>query len=456
MKRQAAKLRDDALRIWHAGVAAVQPSTLIPDYVAVEGRTLLLGNQEFDLGSINNIAVVGAGKAGASLAVALEKALGDQVLHEKNVAGWVNIPDETLLPAKSIHLHQARPTGVNEPREAGAFGTERILEIVADLGPDDLCICLLTGGGSALLPAPIQGLSLAEKCELIREISASGGNIHQLNAVRRELSRVKGGGLARACRAGQLVTLILSDVLGDDLETIASGPTVLRKSTPDLAIQVLHDLGVQDQPAAQKAILLLEKKEKLAPSSDVTHQCSVSNIVIGNNATAVDGAGCEAERLGYSHAMISASESEGSAEQVAAHVATMALSMRGQEGPDCLISGGEPTVKLCPSSERGLGGRNQQLALAMLDAIADWRGLSLVAGGTDGEDGPTDAAGAIVDEEIAERANKLGLEPAEFLRRNDAYHFFEAVGGLLKTGPTQTNVCDLRVVTVARQGTSGC
>lgn len=449
MKRDPEKLRSDALKIWHAGVAGVQPVRLIPEWVQVEGKTLWLGEVEIDLDGVRQIAVVGAGKAGGAMTVALEEALGSKVLREHHVAGWVNVPADCLLPTKAIHLHAARPAGVNEPTEAGIAGTEEILGIVASLGPKDLCICLLSGGGSALLPAPMEGLSLVEKRELIREIAASGGNIHQLNAVRRELSRVKGGGLARRCQAGRLVTLILSDVLGDDLETIASGPTVLRESTPEIAIQVLHDLGIQDQPAVRKAIQLL-KLQRSAPPTESHQPCTVTNIVIGNNATAVDAAGCEAERLGYSHAMISASDSEGEAEEVAAHLADMAVRMQEEEGPDCLISGGEPTVKLCPADQRGLGGRNQQLALAMFKEVADWRGLCLVAGGTDGEDGPTDAAGAVVDAQIAQRAGELGLEPAGFLAQNDAYHFFAEVEGLLKTGPTQTNVCDLRVIVVQR------
>ncbi|WP_148073479.1 glycerate kinase type-2 family protein [Bythopirellula goksoeyrii] len=448
MKRDSETLREDALKIWHAGVAAVQPARLISESVAVAGKSLWLGDQEIDFDSIKRIIVVGAGKAGAAMALALEGALGEQVLRDKSVAGWVNVPADCLLPTKVIHLHAARPAGVNEPAEEGIVGTGEILSLVANLDSDDLCICLLSGGGSALLPAPIEGLSLLEKRDLIRTISAGGGNIQQLNAVRRELSRVKGGGLARVCRAGQTVSLILSDVLGDDLETIASGPTVLREPTPELAIQVLYDLGIQDHPSAQKAIQLL--KHLPVETHPLNSSCSVSNLIIGNNATAVDAAGCEAERLGYSHAMISAREPEGAAEEVAAHFAEMAVTMRGEDGPDCLISGGEPTVRLCPADERGLGGRNQQLALAMLEAIDDWQGLCLVAGGTDGEDGPTDAAGALVNEPIAARARELGLDPRAYVKRNDAYHFFAEVNGLLKTGPTQTNVCDLRVLTVDR------
>ncbi|MDZ4657113.1 MAG: DUF4147 domain-containing protein [Bythopirellula sp.] len=450
MRRTSEQLRKDALSIWRAGVEAVRPANLIPQFVAVAGDTLQIGDEEFDLRQIERIAIVGAGKAGAGMAVALETALGDQVLREKHVTGWVNVPADCVQPTQVIHLHPARPAGLNEPTAAGVEGTEAILRLVASLGPRDLCLCLISGGGSALLPAPVAGFSLDAKIELTREIAARGGNIEQLNIVRRELSGVKGGGLARACRAGNLVSLILSDVLGDDLSLIASGPTVPREPTPTFAIEVLQSLGLQNNPAGNAAIAFLQDKGKQSPKAHESVLPRVTNIIIGNNSAAVDAAGMEAERLGYSHAMIAARQSEGPAEEVGSQIVAMAVSMRQDAGPDCLISGGEPTVALCDQHERGLGGRNQQLALAALAKLADWRGLALVAGGTDGEDGPTDAAGAFVDEQIVQAARRLKLSPEKYLKRNDAYHFFEQLGGLIKTGPTHTNVCDLRVLTVGR------
>lgn len=450
MRRTPEQLRNDALRIWRAGVEAVRPANLIPQFVAVAGDTLQIGDEEFDLRQIDRLAIVGAGKAGAGMALALELALGDQLLREKNVTGWVNVPADCVQPTQVVHLHPARPAGVNEPTAAGVQGTVEILRLVAGLGPRDLCICLISGGGSALMPAPMAGFSLDAKIELTREIATRGGNIEQLNTVRRELSRVKGGGLVRACRAGNLVSLILSDVLGDDLSLIASGPTVPREPTPMFAIEVLQSLELQTHPTGSTAIAFLQNQSKQPLEAQESGRPRVSNIVIGNNATAVDAAGIEAERLGYSHAMVSARRSEGPVEEVASQIVEMAVSMRENASPDCLISGGEPTVALCDAQERGLGGRNQQLALAALAKLADWRGLALVAGGTDGEDGPTDAAGAFVDEQIAQAARELRLSPEAYLKRNDAYHFFEQVGGLMKTGPTHTNVCDLRVLTVGR------
>lgn len=450
MHRSAAQLRADVQAIWRAGVVAVQPARLVPEYLATDGHTLYLGDREYPLDAIERIVVVGAGKAAGAMAVAVENTLGDVILKSKRVTGWVNVPADCVQATRAIRLHAARPPAVNEPTLEGVEGSREILKLVSGLNPRDLCICLISGGGSALLVAPRAGVSLDLKLQITREIIARGGDIRQLNLVRRALSDVKGGGLARACRAGQLATLILSDVLGDDLETIASGPTALSSSDPAAALQVLVDLDLLKTPFGKQTAAYL----KTASSQDTGDcpTCSICNVVIGNNATAVDGAGIEAERRGYSHAMIAATQPEGRAETVGRWLASTAESMRRTAGPDCLISGGEPTVELVPVAARGRGGRNQQLALAALEALEDWTDLALLVGGTDGEDGPTDAAGAFVAPEIVALAQRKGLQPQEFLARNDAYEFFAQAGGLFKTGPTGTNVCDLRVLCVGRQG----
>ncbi len=473
MPRSADQLRDDALAIWRTGVAGVRPERLIPEFVRVDGRTLWVGDEGLALDAIRRMAVVGGGKGAGAMAAALEQALGIEVLRAHDAAGLVNVPVGGDAPSICIRQHVARPLGVNEPTEAAAAGAREMLELVASLGPDDLCFCLLTGGGSALMPAPIEGLSLADKVTLTRELSARGATIYDMNAVRRELSLIKGGGLARACRAGRLVALILSDVPGDDLATIASGPTVVGPRSTDKALRVLRELKLDELPVGRQAIELIvggaaestrvAGVESASPQHEPvgsgggedadarhTRQRRVTNLVIGNNATAVDAAGVEAERRGYSHAMISAREPEGLVEDVARGLVDIARRMRGMAGPDCLISGGEPTVRLAPEGKRGLGGRNQQLCLAALAALDDWRGLALVSGGVDGEDGPTDAAGAWVDERVAQEAKRASLDVRDFLERNDAYRFFERAGGLLKTGPTNTNVGDLRVLTVSR------
>ena len=441
------QLREDALRIWQAGIDAVLPEKLLQRQVRVAGRILQVGDWEGDLDGIGRIAVVGGGKAGTAMVRGLEAALGPELLAEKQVWGWVNIPEGTAQPTTAVHLHVGRPAGVNEPRPEGVEGARQMLRQVAELGPSDLCICLLSGGGSALLPAPAAGVSLEQKVALTRLMSGAGANIDQLNRVRRQLSDIKGGGLARACHAGTLLTLIVSDVLGDSLDIIASGPTIECHESPEAAIAVLTELGLDDHPDAVAIVKYLERRTQDVRQSRPP-RCEVHNVILANNATAIDAAGVEAERLGYNHAMMCATESEGAAEEIGRHLAKMATSMRDQSGPNCLITGGEPIVKLAPPDRRGKGGRNQQLVLAALEQLGDCRDIALLSGGTDGEDGPTDAAGAVVDEEIVAAAKQHALEPAEFLARNDAYHFFEPLNGLIKTGPTGTNVCDVRVVVV--------
>ena len=449
MPRSSAQLRRDALQIWHAAVAAVRSERLMREALRVEGDALEIGDQRIPLSDIGRIAIVGAGKAGAGMAVAAEEILGPQLLASKHVVGWMNVPADCLRVTTHVHLHAARPAGVNEPTPQGAQGAGEILRIVAGLGPKDLCLCLLSGGGSALLPAPVEAITLADKLAVTRHLSGAGANIEQLNAVRKQLSRIKGGGLARACRAGQLVSLIISDVLGDPLDVIASGPTVEDSSTPQAALQILERFHAREAGISPAVFAYLQQRREL-PADNGT--CRVTNLVIGNNARAVDAAGIEAVRLGYSHAMVSATRSEGPAEEVARHLADMARTMRQQAGPDCLISGGEPVVTLVEAGRRGLGGRNQQLVLAALERLGleGVQGLCLVSGGTDGEDGPTDAAGAILDADVAAAAGEQGLDPSDYLARNDAYHFFAPLGALIKTGPTHTNVCDVRVVVVDR------
>jgi hydroxypyruvate reductase len=447
MVRNSSQLRADAERIWWAGVRAAQPEQLIPQHIQVDGDQFLVGDEVVDLRSVRRIAVVGAGKASAAMAVSLEKALGERVIAEKHVAGWVNVPADCVLPTRCIHLHAARPAGVNEPRPEGIAGTRRIIELVASLTSSDVCLCLLSGGGSALLPAPAPGITLDDKIRVARLLSAAGANIAQLNIVRTQLSLVKGGGLARACSAGRLISLIISDVPGDPLELIASGPTVESHSTPADGLFVLETLKLLGHPELAAVERYLREQARGKPST-AKSRAHVTNLVIGHNALAVDAAGVEAERLGYSHAMIAATAPEGPAEEVGRHLAQMALRMRNETGPNCLISGGEPVVKLVDEATRGRGGRNQQLALAALMELGDGDGVALLSGGTDGEDGPTDAAGAVVTEGVVGQMSQHRLDPRDYLRRNDAYAFFETARGLFRTGPTQTNVCDLRVIVV--------
>lgn len=449
-------LRDDALAIWRAGLAAVAPERLVADALGRDGSWLAFGDERLDLARVRRLVVVGAGKAGAGMAAAVERVIGDEWAARLSLSGWVNVPADCLQPLHYIHLHAGRPAGANEPRPEGVVGAEAILAQVAGLGRDDVCLALFSGGGSALLPAPVAGVTLADKLAVTRLLGAAGATITELNTVRTHLSRIKGGGLVRACRAGRLVSLVISDVPGDRLEIIASGPTVPTIPRPAEALAILTRLVPRDEPSAPSVWQHLRHQAALPRRAEML-ACPTTNLIIGNNATAVDAAGAEAERRGYSHAMVSAAAPEGEANDLGRHLARLARRMRDEPGPDALISGGEPTVTLAPPETRGQGGRNQQLVLAALAELTangapePCRGLCLVSGGTDGEDGPTDAAGAVLDAEVATRARQLGLDLAAALTRNDAYPFFQAAGGLLQTGPTHTNVGDLRVVLVDRQ-----
>jgi len=471
MPRSLEQLKQDAEAIWRAAVDAVRSDRLVRENVRVEDGTLWLADEAIELDTIGRIEVLGGGKAGAGMAVGLEESLGGETLAAKQVGGWVNVPADCIRETRAIHLHAGRPAGVNEPREEGVAGADEILRRAAALGPDDLCIALISGGGSALMPAPVEGVTLEDKLEITRRLSAAGANIEELNTVRQHLSRIKGGGLARACRAGRLVALIISDVLGDPLDMIASGPTVPAQTTPADALNVLRKyLQETDIPPNAARRLAPESRTPNPEPRTRSLEPRTSNLIIGANAVAVDAAGVEAERRGYAHAMTSARKPEGPAEDVGEHLAAMALNMRVTPGPDCLITGGEPTVKLPPAESCGKGGRNQQLVLAALchwmkrsegDMASnlekakrlpqDIAGMAMLSGGVDGEDGPTDAAGALATAETLQAARDAGLDPADFLARADAYTFFQRVGGLIKTGPTHTNVCDVRVVVVDRE-----
>lgn len=419
---------------------------------------LTVGDDELPLDRIERIVVVGAGKAGAGMAAGVEAALGEELAAAKQLTGWVNVPEDCVRTLRRITLHGARPAGRNEPTAAGVAGAEKILQLVESAGPNDLVLCLISGGGSALLPAPVAGITLADKQAVTKFLSGAGANIAELNTVRKALSRIKGNGLAESCRAGHLATLIISDVLGDPLDVIASGPTVPNTTTPADALKVLERFDARKAGISPQVFDVLERRRwEDAEVEKAPSRCIVTNTVIGNNATAVDAAGLEAERLGYSHAMHAATTLEGGAEEIGRHLAEMASRMRTQPGPDCLITGGEPTVTLAPESKRGRGGRNQQLALAAAERLIELStldGVAILSGGTDGEDGPTDAAGAIVDAALLHAAVNERPAVTDALSRNDAYTFFDARNGLIRTGPTHTNVCDIRVAVVERIETS--
>lgn len=434
-----ARLLEDAIAIWTAGVDAVRPARL---FGAVAGKLREAA------AVAKRVLVVGCGKAGAAMAAELEAAIPGEI---EKVEGVVNVPEGTVRPLARIRLHPARPAGSNHPTPAGVAGADDMLRLLESAGPDDLAICLISGGGSALLPAPPADISLADKQTVTKLLHASGATIAEMNAVRKHLSRVKGGRLAEAFRGKRMLSLIVSDVVGDPLDVIASGPTAPDPSTFADALAVLEKFHLTGRipPAVRDYLQKGERGE--IPETPKSLPESVENIVVGSNAGAVRAAVAEAEHRGYRVVNLG-SFIEGESREVAVAVAGIARSIREvgipASPPVCLLLGGETTVTL--GDAPGKGGRNQEFALAAAVklGVEHLPGIAILSGGTDGEDGPTDAAGAIATAETLRRASELGLDPAIFLRSHDAYPFFDRVGGLLRTGMTDTNVMDLRVVLV--------
>ena len=419
--RVAAKgraLRADAEAVWRSGVDAVEPERLVRTAMRVRGDVLQVGDSAIRLGPVRRIAVVGAGKAGASMAEAAERVLGPRLLETKDVVGWVNVPAPSVRPLERIVLHPARPAGVNQPTEAGVVGAGRILELLESLGPRDLVLCLISGGGSALLPAPAGEVTLEDKRALTGLLHASGATIVEMNAVRKHLSRVKGGGLARAAGKARVVSLIVSDVVGDPLDAIASGPTAADPGTYGDALAVLEKYGLLERAPARPVEHLRRGARGEIPETVKRLGSRVTNVVIGNNRTALRASARRARTLGYRVVNLG-SRIEGESREAGVVLAGLAAAARDEDlpfaPPLCILSGGETTVTL--GEHPGRGGRNQELVLGALVHLgaAGLRDVVVLCGGTDGEDGPTDAAGAMADASVARAAARLGLDPRRAL-----------------------------------------
>jgi hydroxypyruvate reductase/glycerate 2-kinase len=434
-------LRQHARAIWDAAVAAANPETLVRN--ALTDSAPLLRDA---LASAERVLVVGAGKAGAAMAAGAEGALLGLL---DRVTGVVNVPAEAVRPLQAIRLHAARPAGTNFPTAEGVAGARQMLDLLSHAGPNDVALCLLSGGGSALLPAPADGITLEDKQQVTRLLHACGATINEMNCVRKHLSAVKGGRLAQAFTGRALFSLIISDVIGDPLDVIASGPTAPDPTTFADARAILDQFGLTTRVPTSVMRRLAEGAAGRIAETPKALSTNVHNIILGNNARSLAAAAREAERLGYRVLNLGAFI-EGETRHVAVAFAGIVRSMRADgiplRPPACLLSGGETTVTL--SQGNGLGGRNQEFVLAAaLKLGADGlRDAVILSAGTDGEDGPTDAAGAVADAETLRKAATLGLDPGAFLARNDAYHLFAATGDLLRSGLTGTNVMDVRVI----------
>ncbi len=435
----AERLTRHAESIFRAALAAVNPETLLRRMLRVRGDRLHVGEQARDLGG-RRVLVAGGGKASGAMAAALEGILGDRI-----TAGVVSVKDGHGVPLSRVALREA---GHPVPDARGVAAAGEMLDIAAGLGADDLLIVLLSGGGSALLTLPAEGISLEDKQRVTDHLLRAGAPIGDLNAVRKHLSRIKGGRLALAAAAGRVLTLVLSDVVGDRLDVIASGPTTPDSTTWTDALRVLDRFDPdRTLPPSVRQVLRegAEGRRPETPKPGVPGFERVENVILGSNLDALRAASEEAERLGFAARVLS-DAIEGEARDVAADHARMARALRDRgEAPACLLSGGETTVTVRGA---GKGGRNMESALAFAlaaEGLPDTVGLFA---GTDGTDGPTDAAGAVADGGTASRARARGLDPRAFLADNDSYTFFERAGGLLRTGPTLTNVMDVRIVLV--------
>ena len=437
-------MRKDAKRIFSAGLKAVNPEKTIREYCRIKNNRLYIGSNIFDLDSYNNIFVIGCGKASASMALAIEQLLGDRISD-----GSVNTKYGHLAELKRIRLVEA---GHPVPDQNGIGGTLHIMDLAQSSGPKDLVVCLLSGGGSALLPLPAAPLDLIDKQQTINVLIACGATIHEINSIRKHTSAIKGGLLAQAVYPATLVTLIISDVVGDDLDVIASGPCVPDNSTFQDCLNIINKYNIQsDLPdAVVKHIsdgAAGDKPE--TPKRDNPVFDAGIQLIIGSNYDAIKAAGAEAKLRGYPPLILS-SQLEGDTDEVSrmhgAIVREIVKSGHPVAPPTCLLSGGETTVVL---RGKGLGGRNQQFALTLAPEISGHHAIVGLCAGTDGTDGPTEAAGAIVDNTTMTKAEDLGLDYRQYLDDNDSYHFFNKTNELIITGPTRTNVMDLRVILIA-------
>jgi len=437
-------MRRDAFSIFQDALKAVSPETSVLNYLKTNGTELSVGTYSIDLSAVRDIYVVGAGKASAAMATAVEKALPGRITD-----GLINVKYGHTAPLATIRLVEA---GHPVPDVSGLRGAKEILSLVSGAGPEDLVICLISGGGSSLMPLPAPGLTLAHKQETTQSLLECGATIHEINSIRKHLSAIKGGQLARATFPAPLVTLILSDVVGDDLDVIASGPTVPDRSTFNDCLEIIRRYSLDRKLPASVLSHLRKGATGLIPETPKPGDAffkNTHNIIVGSNRDALNAARLSAAEKGYHTHVISATV-EGEAREIARSHMALAKKVidiaKPVAPPACILSGGETTVTLRGT---GKGGRNQEFALAAALEIDNLPNMVVFSAGTDGTDGPTDAAGAVADPETVPRARDMGMEPLSYLNHNDSYHFFQKLGDLVVTGPTNTNVMDLHIILVA-------
>jgi len=424
--------------IFWAGLKAVDPEEAIRRHVQLTADHLKVGEHEYPLASFERIIVTGFGKGTAPMAKALEEILGDRLTE-----GWITVKYGHGLPLNKVRVMEA---GHPIPDQAGLQATRFILDRLKGCTAKDLVLCAFSGGGSALSPAPRAPLELGEKQETTQLLLNCGATIFELNAMRKHLSLCKGGQLARIAFPATLVSLFLSDVVGDPLDVIASGPTVPDPSTFSECLRIVDRYGLREKLPPVVLKLLQEGVQGLiadTPKAGDTVFSRGQNLVVGSNRSALLASARKAEALGY-NTLILSSFIQGEAREIA-----RAFTSTGKEivasghpitPPACILAGGETTVTIRGS---GKGGRNQELALAAALDMDGWPRMALLSAGTDGSDGPTDAAGAFANGNTCLNALHKGIDTEKYLLGNDSYHFFNQLGDLLITGPTRTNVMDV-------------
>ncbi len=446
---KSGSLIEDAREIWNAGVNAVEAIRLVSEFVDINEHFVHLGDETIEIANCRRLIVIGFGKASGAMAFGFEQRLGAAVLRKLNAVGRINVPDGRVLDSDFFTISGCRPEAVNLPTERVINATEEILELVRTAGPEDVVVCLISGGGSALLEKPVDSVGLAELRATTDFLSASGASIYQLNAVRRELSQVKGGGLARQCKS-RIVSLIISDVIGDDISVIAAGPTCL-SSGDSKALEILLQFDPLRDVLPESVWNVVDSG---APRT-LVDECvpRVSNVVIGNIETAMLASRKRAIELGYQVELATPAGDEGEAGIVGRSVAIEIAQASLGSGRKCLISGGETTVSL--SANPGKGGRNQHLVLSAINSLLSFQlnessDYCLLSGGTDGEDGNVPVAGGWVDADWVNqhdenRKQELGIQSEEALKECRSFDFLDDQSLVFQVAETNTNVCDLRI-----------
>ncbi|SLM31249.1 Glycerate 2-kinase [Desulfamplus magnetovallimortis] len=436
-------MKKAALKIFYKGVAAVSPEICVRKNLALKNGSIKIGKSSFSLEETGKIYLVGVGKASAAMAGEAEATLADHIDD-----GLVITKYGHSVPLKKCRLMEA---GHPIPDENGVKATCELLSLISCAGPGDLVICMISGGGSALTPAPVEGISLADKQETTRHLLACGATIHEINTVRKHLSLIKGGQFCKNVNGANVVSLILSDVIGDDLDIIASGMTVGDGSTfNDCRDTLLHYRLWEKIPIAVRQHIEsgISGTIRETPKPGDALFANVHNYISGTLSHALSAAEEESVKSGFNTLVLS-SMIQGEATEVAKVLCAIAketeLWDRPLKRPACLLSGGETTVTL---KGTGKGGRNMELALAAAINLQDSKKIVILSAGTDGTDGPTDAAGAFADSSTVKHAKKIGLSLESYLADNNSYIFFKELGDLVVTGPTMTNVMDMQIVII--------